>query len=79
MFSCCGAEMVAALKASAVILSCEHGIVIERTSWVVTCSKIKFVLSVWGIRELGSCDSCLSNRISSGLSHLLIGEGRIIQ
>lgn len=48
MFSCYGDEMFAALKASAVILPCERGTVIERTSWVVTCSKIKFVLSVLG-------------------------------
>lgn len=25
---------------------CEHSVTIERTSWVVTCSEIKFVLSV---------------------------------
>lgn len=40
--------MFAALKARAVILTCEHGTAIERTSWVVTWSKIQFVLSVLG-------------------------------
>lgn len=52
VFSCYGDEMFAALKASAVILTCERGIAIERTAglWLVAKSSLSW--ACWGIRSL---------------------------
>lgn len=66
VWSCCGDEMFAALRASAGVLTCECGTVIERTSWVVLVAKSSLSGVCWGIREPGSCDSCCLTELAQG-------------